>query len=288
MNRLRDLKYRLLLSDVSKLIFMSICIYLFILVLRVFFQLNGTRPEEFTNLFIPYFAMHTSALATLKHAWVLLTHFLSEWNLMDLFTNCLWLYFFGFDLEDLKGKGACIYLYFFAGIASGIIILLITAFSPNAMPLYFFTMKMPIIAMAIASIVIAPGRKIFHLVLPKPIHAYWIAAIFLLLSIYNLYATYGAIILIPIASAIIIGFWYAKGLDSILFSLQKMLNNLLVDKEPKSKIIKAKYNSTEPNSGYTYIQPSQKKIDELLDKINDFGMDSLSPQEKEWLKNASK
>jgi TRAP-type C4-dicarboxylate transport system substrate-binding protein len=40
-------------------------------------------------------------------------------------------------------------------------------------------------------------------------------------------------------------------------------------------------------NGYQVVQVSQNKIDEILDKINAKGIQSISAQEKEWLKNYS-
>ncbi len=282
---IKDLKYRLLVSNVTSVVFISISAYLFILIIRLYFQLNGTKIPEFENGLVPNFALHNNGSGTLTHAWVVLTHFITEMDIMSLISNVIWLYFFGFMLEEFRGNGATVTLFFMTGLLSGLLLWLLSAIAPSLFASnYYWGMKAPIAAIAAAAVLINPKRGILHGLVPQGIPIYIIGVLYLLLTIVGV-VSFGAAGLIAVLFGIGCGWWYIKAVEIPLYKLQKWVNNKLSFNKNKMTITK---NENFNSKGYNYIQPSEQKLNELLDKINDHGMSSLSPEEKEWLKKASK
>jgi membrane associated rhomboid family serine protease len=274
----QDLKSKLVNSDVSKIFFISISLFLFALVMKVYFQLNDFKPEWFAATFYPYFGISNSVVTSLQHIWVVFLHYFVEDDLRNLISSMMWLYFFGFILEDIRGKNAVFALFILAGIVSGIVVLICVGMNASYLPHQFYLgMKAPVMAIAAATIATNPQRRVFES-FNGGIPIYIVGIIFTLLTVLSTMA-HGIAPIMAIVAGMMIGILYHYGLDIQIYKAQDFITNLF---EKKQKVDKPT-----PPKGYKIVQVSQSKIDELLDKINEQGMNSLTAQEREWLKNYS-
>jgi membrane associated rhomboid family serine protease len=276
----QDLKNKLIHSDVSKIFFISISLFLFALVMKVYFQLNDFKPAWFAATFYPYFGISNSVVTSLQHAWVLLVHFFVEDDLRNLLSSMMWLYFFGFILEDIRGRNAVFALFIIAGIITGIVVLICVGMSASYLPHQFYLgMKAPVMAIAAATIATNPQRKVFTS-FNGGIPIYIVGIVFTLLTILST-MSHGIAPVLAIVVGMMVGILYHYGLDLQIYKAQDFFTNLFNKKSHSHAQI-----NKEP-VGYRVTQVSQAKIDELLDKINDHGINSLTAQEREWLKNYS-
>ncbi len=279
-----DIRYRFFKSDVSKIFFITVGIFVFTLMIKVYFQLNDYKADWFASTFYPYFSLNSTVAGSLRHLWVLVVHFCFEENIGVLFSNILWLYFFGLILEDIRGTNSLLSLYFFAGFVSGICILACIALIPHSLPTgFYYGMRAPIMAIVAATVATNPQRRVFE-ALNGGIPIYVLGILYTLLTVVSSMQL-GAAPLMGLLVAIGIGIWYHYGLDLLLLRAQDELTTLI--NGDKKKTFKNKIKPTQ-NLGFTVKEVSQQKIDELLDKINISGYNSLSAQEKQWLENYSK
>jgi membrane associated rhomboid family serine protease len=274
----QDLKNKLIRSDVSKIFFIAISLFLFVLVIKVYFQLNDYKPAWFASTFYPYFGISNSVPASLQHFWVLLIHYFVEDDLRNLLTNTLWLYFFGFILEDIRGQNSVIAFYIISGIVTGIIVLICVGMNANYLPFQFYLgMKAPVMAIATATVASNPKRKVFES-FNGGIPIYVVGIVYVVLTMLSA-GTAGIAPFMALVGGVMMGVLFNFGLDIQIYKLQQFLTNIYngdgknKKPQPKKKV------------GYRVINVSQDKIDELLDKINDKGINSLTAQEREWLKN---
>ena len=276
----QDLKSKLVNSDVSKIFFIAISLFLFALVMKVYFQLNDFKPAWFAATFFPYFGISNSVVTSLQHIWVVFIHFFVEDDLRNLISSMMWLYFFGFILEDIRGKNSVFALFILAGIVSGIVVLICVGMNPSYLPHQFYLgMKAPVMAIAAATIATNPQRKVFT-TFNGGIPIYFVGIVFTLLTILST-LSHGIAPVLAIVVGMMIGILYNYGLDIQIYKAQDFLMNIFAKKNQQSTAPSA------APSGYKIVQVSQAKIDELLDKINEQGINSLTAQEKEWLKNYS-
>jgi membrane associated rhomboid family serine protease len=232
--------------------------------------------------------------------WTLLTHMFvhdttSVWHIL---ANMLWLWAFGYILQDLTGNRKLIPIFLYAAFTGALAYIIsynVIAPLREALPYSMaFGASAGIMGIAIAATTLAPGYRIFPM-LNGGIPLWVITVLYLIIDLATIpYNNPGGHIA-HIAGAAM-GFVFVtrlqKGKDWGIWinDFFDWVNNLFnPDKPKKGKVVKTQlfYKSK--------IQPfkrtptvTQQKIDEILDKINQKGYHSLTDDEKEVLKRASK
>ncbi|MFL5787242.1 MAG: rhomboid family intramembrane serine protease [Flavisolibacter sp.] len=232
--------------------------------------------------------------------WTLVTHMFvhdtgSVWHIL---ANMLWLWAFGYILQDLTGNRKIIPIFIYGALAGALSFMLaynlIPPLKENLSQVEAFGASAGIMAIAIATTSLAPGYRIFPM-LNGGIPLWIITVLYLIIDLATIpYNNPGGHIAHIAGGAM--GFVFVallqRGKDWGLWmnNLFDWVNDLFnPDKPRKGKAIKTQlfYKSK--------IQPfkktpliTQQKIDEILDKINQKGYQSLSEDEKEVLKRASK
>ena len=232
--------------------------------------------------------------------WTILSHMFvhdttSVWHIL---ANMIWLWAFGYILQDLTGNRKLVPIFFYGAITGAVAYILsynlITPLREYLPTAQAFGASAGIMAIAIAATALAPGYRIFPM-LNGGIPLWVITTIYLIIDLATIpYSNPGGHIS-HIAGAGM-GFLFVtlmnRGYDpgAWMNSFFDWCNNLFnPDKPKKGKTIKTQlfYKSR--------IQPfkktpliTQQKIDEILDKINQKGYQSLTDDEKEVLRRASK
>jgi len=232
--------------------------------------------------------------------WTIITHMFvhdtgSVWHIL---ANMLWLWAFGYILQDLTGNRKIIPIFIYSAFAGALSYILAYNFiAPlrESLPVAeAFGASAGIMGIAIATTTIAPGYRIFPM-LNGGIPLWVITVLYLIIDLATIpYNNPGGHIAHIAGGAM--GFLFVtmlqRGSDwgiwmNNFFDWSVDLFN--PDKPRKGKVIKSQlfYKSK--------IQPfkktpliTQQRIDEILDKINQKGYHSLTEDEKEMLKRASK
>lgn len=226
--------------------------------------------------------------------WTLLTFGWSHEGFWEWATNMLWLYCFGSILQTLVGYKQIIPLFFFSLVVGGITYLL-CQFIPDRNfigRLHLLGAQAGIMGLAAAVITIAPNYKMY-LGPTLGIHILIVAGVFFVLMLVNY--NFNPLMIALLLGGALSGFIYARALqvgyrpgEWIYTSLSRLETVFTPDEKAaiekhnkrRSQVLSRMY---EPKQGI-----SQKRIDEILDKILQNGYGSLSKDEKETLLRASK
>lgn len=224
--------------------------------------------------------------------WTLFTYGWSHAGFWEWVTNMIWLYCFGSIVQTLVGYKQIIPLFIFSFIIGGLFYIgsqFIPGFVGRA---HLLGAHAAIMGMAVAALTLAPKYRIY-LGPTLGIPLLLVVVIFLALMMLNTSLNPTAIAML--AGGGLTGFVYIKLLHSgynpgewIYSTLARVETAFTPDERAaiekhnkrRSQVLSRMY---EPKQGI-----SQKRIDELLDKILQQGYGSLSKDEKETLLRASK
>jgi len=249
--------------------------------------------ENFYHYFVGNIALPSLA-AYKTHWWTLLTygwfHFNGFWELLS---NMLWLYCFGSVVQMLVGHKQVIPLYAYSLVVGGVFYLL-AQLLPLSIPhtVGILGSRAGLMGMAAAAVTLTPKYR-FYLTDTFSIPILVVAGVFGILMILNS-GFYLPIIILLIGGALM-GYGYIKLLQAgyrpgaWIYQFAQKAESMVTPSENASRKKQNKkssdmlHRSYEPKSGI-----SQKRIDDLLDKINQKGYNSLSAEEKDTLMRAGK
>jgi membrane associated rhomboid family serine protease len=286
-------------NTLTLLIIFNAIIFVMLNFVRILYLINNSTEADFSEQILTWFAVpaHPDVFAT--RPWTLLISMFTHVSILHIISTVLWLWSFGYILQDLTGNKKLIPLYLYGGLAGAIVYVLtlnlVPAFRANINNYEPLLGAGPsLMSVAVATTVLAPRYKIFPLI-SGGIPLWVLTSIFVLISL----GTVGMANPGDAASLI------AGGLIGYVFAWQlqrgndwsQWMNNLVtwVDDlfNPEKKHIQ------KPQKQQLYYKASQKpfqktphvtqqRVDELLDKINLKGYHSLSDEEKDFLKKASR
>src|SRR5215469_14635563 len=166
----KEYKRRLSLGQDGNALVMLIAINLvafvffkFIYVLYFFGYDQSVAKASYFNDFTKNIALPSSFRVFLQKPWTLITHMFYHEDVWHIVSNMLWLWAFGYIMQDLTGNRKLIPVFIYGGIAGGIAFL--AAF--NLIPSFKSTdgvalgASAGIMAIAIATTMISPGFRIF-------------------------------------------------------------------------------------------------------------------------------
>jgi len=234
----------------------------------------------------------------LTRPWTLITHFFTHDNVWHLIANMLWLWAFGHILQDLSGNRKIIPIFLYGAFAGALAFIIsfniIPALKVELISAKALGASAGVMAVAIATTVLAPGYRIFPMI-NGGIPLWVVTMIFVIIDLATIpYNNPGGHIahLAGAGMGFLFMVMLRNGKDGSIWmnNFFDWVNNLFNPEKPKKgKAIKNQlfYKSTvSPYKKTTII--TQQRIDEILDKIGQKGYESLTPDEKEILKQASK
>lgn len=247
-------------------------------------------------VFNEYFIANVAlpALPLLKtHWWTIFTYGWFHFSgFFELLSNMLWLYCFGSVVQMLVGHKQVIPLYAYSLVVGGIFYL-VSQLLPVSIPhtVGILGSRAGLMGMAAAAYALTPKYR-FYLTETFSIPISVVAGVFTVLMIFGS-GFYWPVILLLVGGAAM-GFSYVLLLKAgyrpgeWMYSLTAKIEGLVTPNENAGK----KNQSSRSNDGYNRYEPkngiSQKRIDDILDKINQKGYNSLSAEEKDVLMRAGK
>lgn len=276
------------------LIIINSVIFLGLLFIKVVYQIGGTSTlQNFQTEIADWVALPASGYKFLSRPWTILTYMFTHDNLWYLISSMLWLWCFGYILQDLAGNNKLFPIYFYGGVVGGIVFLISANLIPSLHP-YMQSLSetgaaASVMAVAIATTVLAPDYRIFQM-LNGGIPIWIVTIIFVAVDFGTVGVVNSAVAVSHIASGLT-GFVFVrqlkKGNDpgAWMLKLSDWINDLF-NPEKKNNANQLYYKPTRKPYEKT-LHVTQQKLDEILDKINQNGYHFLSDEEKEFLKKAS-
>lgn len=264
-----------------------------------YFSFSTTGVGLFDEQIFKYFTLPADPHLFITRPWTLLTHMfvhdtVSVWHIVG---NMIWLWAFGYILQDLTGNKNLVPLYIYGGLAGavayGLMFNLIPTLKAQLPYAEAFGASAAVMAIAIGTTRLAPGYRIFPM-LNGGIPLWVITVVYLIIDVAQIpFGNAGGHIAHLGGAAM--GYAYVSALQrghdwgAWMNNLFDWVNNLFDPDKPKK--------GTSPKTTLYYnskVQPykkanviTQQRIDEILDKISQKGYSSLSDDEKEMLKRAS-
>jgi len=260
-----------------------------------YFSFGEEGKALYNTQVLHYISIPSSIEGFIKQPWTLITYMFVHDDVWHIIANMLWLWGFGYILQDLTGNRQLAPLYIYGGLAGAAVFLIthntIPVLEASGRPM--IGASAGVMAIAIAATVLAPGYRIFPF-LNGGIPLWVLTVIFLIIDLATIPnnnagghlahlggAAMGFVYMVALKRGTDWGLWMNNFFDWI--------NNLFNPEKPKKgKVIKSQlfYKSkVEPYKKTPLI--TQQRVDEILDKISQKGYSSLTEEEKEMLKRAS-
>lgn len=249
--------------------------------------------------FVTYFLTNIALppLADVKgHWWTVLTYgwfsYTGHFDLsffLYMVSNMLWLYAFGNLVQMLVGHKQVIPIFAYSIITGGIFYYVgQLIFGPSSIAA-LLTPQAGLVGMAAAAVTLAPQYR-FYMTETFRVHILLLAGIFLFLMLMG--SGFYLPVMVMMLGGGLTGFAYIKVLKTgyrpggWMYSLSSKVNTVF---DPDLRTSKQyKRGSITIGDKYQSNRVSQKRIDDILDKINQKGYNSLTAEEKEILQRAGK
>jgi membrane associated rhomboid family serine protease len=253
-----------------------------------------TEVDYKTNIFNK-FILPGGIGAFIKLPWTIITYMFVHDGLMRVLGNLLWLWAFGFIMQDLMGNKRIIPLFVYGGIIGGIFfILMYSLFFKDRPEFAQLEGSSPgILAIAVAATMLAPRYRIFPM-LNGGIPLWILTLIFVIIDFASI-PILNTPVQVAHAMGGITGFIFVyqlkrdrdlgAGLNFLFDSVGNLFNPARKSQKKETQQHFYKVGGTHPFRKVPNI--TQARIDALLDKISQKGYRSLSEEEKDILRRAS-
>ena len=262
--------------------------------IKSIYTFSRMDPDAFFRNIYYWSVLSADPKQFLTRPWTFVTMQFSEVRLIMVISNLIWTWMFGFLIQDLVGGDKIFPVYIYSSVISGFIfILTVNIFQSEQTGIsYFNGVISGVLGLSAAATTIAPKYRIFPMI-GGGIPLWVISLVYVLL---NLSTSSGYYALLPLFSALLVGFGYVRlmqnGNDPGIWmaNFYNRSIDFFTPGKRKAKGIK-QHSFYEQGSRKPFTKKpnlTQQRVDELLDKINQFGYDKLSNEEKDFLKQASK
>ena len=280
------------------LVTINIIVFLILLTLKVTYFFFQKGNGIFDAQILPYFEMPAQLSRLGERPWTVLTYMFSHVGVLEILSNLLWLWAFGFILQELTGNKKLIPVYIYGGLAGAVVFIASNYFIPqlavNIGGAAIMGSNAATMAVAVATTTLAPDFRFFrNLNGGIPI---WILTLVYILIDFAGIASMGAAFSLSHLAGAAAGFVFIyllkKDIDGSVW-----MNNFynwfmnLFNPNKKGKVVNIKekvfYNTDgrQPYKKTANITP--QRVDEILDKINLKGYHLLTDEEKNILKRAA-
>ncbi len=263
-----------------------------------FFTYGREGLAVYQDKVLDWVALPASLQVFITRPWTLLTHFIVHDSVWHIIANMLWLWAFGYILQDLAGNRKLVPIFIYGALAGAAAYML----SYNVLPPLQEQLPVAkalgtsagVMAIAIATTALAPNYRIFPLI-NGGISLWVLTMLFAIIDLATIpYNNPGGHIahLAGAGTGFVLIVLLRKGYDWSLWmnNVYDWTNNLFnPDKPKKGREVKTQLfykSNVKPFKKTSNV--TQQRIDDILDKINQKGYSSLNEEEKEILTRASK
>jgi membrane associated rhomboid family serine protease len=272
------------------------CVFKFVYLV---YQISGASIDAYYKNIFHWFTLPAGFEKMMTRPWTLLTHMFVHDRVFSMLGNLLWIAAFGYILQDMAGNKKLIPVFIYGGLAGAFFFVLSYNLFPNLVAVASKAAPLEgasagVMAVAIATTTLQPDYRIFPM-LKGGIPLWILTTIFVIIDFAGIAGAYNGNLLAHIAGAAT-GFLFIyrlrKGKDwsvgmNKFFDWVGNLFNPEKSNWKKTARYELHYKSgnTQPYKKIPNI--TQKRIDEILDKINEQGYRFLTDEEKEILRRAA-
>ena len=297
-------KIRLRFTDegnpVTMLIVLNVLFFILLNFIEITYILGNAELSRFQTEVLQWFTLPALPETLFSRAWVLLTHMFTQDSIWRLIGNMLFLWAFGFLLQDLLGPKHTVPLYIYAALAGALLFVvsvnLVPRFAASAAQFHYSGAGAAIMGIAVAATALAPDYRIFPMI-NGGIPLWVLTLIYVIIDVAGLASMAFPHHLAHLGGAVL-GFVYIRLVQrgaepgAWMHHLYHWFFGLFTPgkKKPKPKVVsfeKEVFYNTKGSAPFKKTATvSQQRIDAILDKISQNGYDSLTQEEKDILRRA--
>ena len=263
--------------------------------IKSLYTFSSIQDVEFYKNIYQLFTLSGDPEKLFTRPWTLITMQFSEIRLMVVIGNLIWIWTFGYLVQDLLGDQRLFPIFLYSALVSGIIFLIASnlVLGEQAKGMLYNGIAPGILGLAVAATMISPQYRFFPMI-NGGIPLWVISIIYFMLDLASISST--ILLLIPHVFGALTGFFFVwmlrRGND-----LGNWMNIFVGYVKSWSSTTKKSSFAAKSSSFYQhgnrspYVKKTsitQQRIDAILDKINQLGYDNLSEEEKKILRQASK
>lgn len=288
-----------------RLVVVNLVIFAALLFVKVAILIGGHSTAIFETEIVPWAVLSADPATILTHPWTVLTYMFVHISFWNLLTSAIWMWWFGELLQGISGYRRVVPVYVYGGLTGALFFVLAYSAIPEMRPYQAIASTVDIgaaasvMALIICVTIIAPKYRVFPM-LGGGIPIYVVAIVYVALSFlgqqggspygYIAAQTGGALLGLVFALRLKSGYDPGAGFNRVLY----FIGHVMDPADDRLKMVKVKGKkgkkaARKMDPPYKRIGPvSSGKVDDILDKINESGYRSLTPEEKEILLRASK
>ena len=286
-------------NSLTTLLIINIVAFVLLNFIKIIYLLTGDTEAAFTQQVLNWFTLPANPAILATRPWTLVTYMFTHYNIWLLISNLLWLWCFGYILQDLTGNKKLIPIYLYGGLAGGIFFMLTIGAFPGLRANILSIAPMmgagpAIVALAVSTTAISPKYKIFPLI-NGGIPLWVLSSIFVLIHFTTSGVSHPGFAAADVAGGLMgyVFVWQMqKGNDwsDWMINFTHWVEDLFNPEKKHRKSVEKQrlYYKTSQQPFQKTPHVTQQRIDELLDKINQKGYHFLTDEEKDFLKKASK
>ena len=288
---------------ISRLIIINAVFFIALILIKIGLMFTGPDYPDKVQLLERYLSFHEDMRFNLRHPWVFVTHAFTHFGFFHILWNMLLLLWFGRIVGDLLGDKRVLPIYIL-GILGGLLFFWLSARFLLDGYNYAYGASAAVMAIIAAAGFTAPDYRM-HLIIIGPVRIKYIVLVLVvldLLAVSNQNNTGGSIAHLGgvVSGALFVyalrnGSDLSKPINNIIQTIQSWFTSRERNTERRRSPLKVSHKSWERSAkaGSKSDQggPSQSsadRLDMILDKIKEKGINSLTKEEKEFLDSQSK
>ena len=276
----------------------NVIFFLLLLMIRVVYFFFQVDASTYSLQIVQYFQLPAQLTKLSERPWTILIYMFSHVEVLHILSNMLWLWAFGFILQELTGNKKLIPIYIYGGLAGAVVFILANYLIPPLKPFIANASLMggnaATMAVAVATTTLAPDYRFFKN-LNGGIPIWVLTLIYVLIDFAGIAGLSAAFSLSHLGGAfagLLFIYFLKKGKDGSVWMnnfYTWFLNAFNPYKKNNGASVKEKifYNSGERQPYKKTSTITQQRVDEILDKINQKGYHFLTDEEKNILKRAA-
>ena len=151
------------------LIIINSTIFILLNFLKIVYFFSEIPQDFFQHQILDWFNLPASMERLASRPWVILTYMFSHIGVWDLISTLLWVWGFGYILQDLTGNSKLIPVYLYGGFFGAVFFLLTNNIFPVLAQHVEYTLPMmgggsSVMAVAVATTTLAPDYRIFPMI----------------------------------------------------------------------------------------------------------------------------
>jgi membrane associated rhomboid family serine protease len=284
-------------NSIVTLFALNIIFFLILLTIQVGMFVGEKTPEFFYTHVVQWFELPSGLTKFSERPWTFLVYMFTEVGVMRLISNMIWLWAFGYILQDLAGNDKMIPIYIYGGLLGAVFFITAHYVLPPLATVRgsagLLGANAGVLAVAMATTALEPGYRFFRQI-RGGIPIWVLMGLYVLIDFAGV-AKFSAAYSLSHLGGALAGFLFVvflrKGKDGSVW-MNKSWNwfiNLFTPPPSKQDAVKDKifYNTGNTKPYVKTPNLTQKRVDEILDKINNKGYHFLTDEEKDFLKKAA-